>query len=112
MSEHIRVDLADGVLTVVLARADKKNAITQAMYAALSEAVERARTDAAVRVVLLKAEGRQLSRAGNDIGDFIAIGSQTRDAVRHVGVPVPEGPGRSGQAAGRGGEGARRRYRA
>ena len=51
MSEYIRTDLADGVLSIVLARPDKKNAITQAMYAALSEATERARTDAAVRTV-------------------------------------------------------------
>ena len=76
MSEHIRTDLADGVLTVVLNRPDKKNAITQAMYAGLSEAVERAKTDGEVRVVLLRAEGDSFS-AGNDIGDFIAIGSQT-----------------------------------
>jgi len=76
MSEHIRTDLAEGVLTVTLARADKKNAITQAMYAALSEAVERARADDAVRAVLLTAEGDSFS-AGNDIGDFIAIGSRT-----------------------------------
>jgi enoyl-CoA hydratase/carnithine racemase len=76
MSEHIRTELAGGVLTVTLARAEKKNAITQAMYAALSDAVGRARADAAVRAVLLKAEGDSFS-AGNDIGDFIAIGSQT-----------------------------------
>jgi enoyl-CoA hydratase/carnithine racemase len=76
MSEHIRTDLAGGVLTVTLTRAEKKNAITQSMYAALSDAVEKARSDNAVRAVLLKAEGDSFS-AGNDIGDFIAIGSQT-----------------------------------
>ena len=57
MSEHIRSELADGVLTVTLDRADKKNAITQAMYSALAEATERARTDDAVRVLLLRADG-------------------------------------------------------
>ncbi|NBB65260.1 enoyl-CoA hydratase [Pseudomonas sp. ODNR1LW] len=76
MSEHIRTDLADGVLTLTMDRADKKNAITQAMYAALSEAVEGARTDDAVRVLLLRAEGDSFS-AGNDIQDFITIGAQT-----------------------------------
>lgn len=76
MSDHIRTELDGGVLTVTLNRADKKNAITQAMYAALSEATERARSDDAVRVMLLRAEGDSFS-AGNDIGDFIAIGSQT-----------------------------------
>lgn len=76
MTDHIKTELANGVLTVTLARADKKNAITQAMYAALAEATERARTDDTVRVLLFRGEGDSFS-AGNDIGDFIAIGSQT-----------------------------------
>ncbi|WP_333590976.1 enoyl-CoA hydratase [Brevundimonas sp.] len=74
MSE-IETRLENGVLTVTLNRPDKKNAITQAMYAALAEAAERARTDDAVRVLLFRAEGDSFS-AGNDIGDFIALGSQ------------------------------------
>lgn len=76
MTDHITTHLAGGVLTVALNRPEKKNAITQAMYAALSEATERARADDAVRVLLFRAEGDSFS-AGNDIGDFIAIGSQT-----------------------------------
>ncbi|WGM30396.1 enoyl-CoA hydratase [Brevundimonas sp. NIBR11] len=83
MSDPIRTDLADGVLTVTFARADKKNAITQAMYALLAEATNRARTDDAVRVLLFKAEGDSFS-AGNDIADFISIaqsgGGQVTDA--------------------------------
>lgn len=76
MSE-IDTRLENGVLTVTLNRPDKKNAITQAMYAALAEATERARTDDAVRVLLFRAEGDSFS-AGNDIGDFIALGSQAQ----------------------------------
>jgi len=76
MSE-IETRLENGVLTVTLNRPDKKNAITQAMYAALAEATERARTDDAVRVLLFRAEGDSFS-AGNDIGDFIALGSQAQ----------------------------------
>jgi enoyl-CoA hydratase/carnithine racemase len=76
MTDHIKTELAGGVLTVTLARAEKKNAITQAMYAALAEAAERARTDDAVRVLVFTGEGDSFS-AGNDIADFIAIGSQT-----------------------------------
>jgi len=78
MTDHIKTELNNGVLTVTLARADKKNAITQAMYAALSEATGRARTDDAVRVLMFKGEGDSFS-AGNDIGDFIAIGSQAEN---------------------------------
>lgn len=75
MSEHIRTALDRGVLTLTLARAEKKNAITQAMYAALADGVESARSDDAVRVVLFCGEGDSFS-AGNDIADFIALGSQ------------------------------------
>ena len=78
MSDPIRppvlTNLSDGVLTVTFARAEKKNAITRAMYVVLAEATNRARTDDAVRVLLFKAEGDSFS-AGNDIADFIAIGA-------------------------------------
>ncbi|MBU1324888.1 MAG: enoyl-CoA hydratase [Alphaproteobacteria bacterium] len=74
MTDHVRTDLADGVLTVTLARPEKKNAITQAMYGTLAEATRRARTDEAVRVILFQGEGDSFS-AGNDIADFIAIGA-------------------------------------
>ena len=74
MSEFIRTELDGGVLTVTFDRADKKNAITQAMYTALAEATERTRTDDAVRVILFRAEGDSFS-AGNDIVDFLGLGA-------------------------------------
>ena len=85
MSDPIRTDLSDGVLTVTFARADKKNAITQAMYSLLAEATNRARTDEAVRVLLFKAEGDSFS-AGNDIADFIAIAQSGAGQV--IDAPV------------------------
>jgi enoyl-CoA hydratase/carnithine racemase len=85
MSE-IQTQLTDGVLTVTLNRPDKKNAITQAMYEALAEATERARTDPAVRVLLFKGQGDSFS-AGNDIGDFITQGSAAPDA-KALDLPV------------------------
>jgi enoyl-CoA hydratase/carnithine racemase len=85
MSEHIKVELDGGVLTVVFDRADKKNAITQAMYTALAEATERAKVDDAVRVVLFRSEGDAFS-AGNDIADFIALGAQSSGDLVEMGV--------------------------
>lgn len=85
MTDAIRADLTNGVLTVTLARAEKKNAITQAMYAALAEATNRARTDDAVRVLLFRSEGDSFS-AGNDIADFIAIGSSGGGQVTNAPV--------------------------
>ena len=51
MSEVI-VTLDGGVLTVTMARPDKKNAITNAMYGAMADALERAEGDPAIRAVL------------------------------------------------------------
>ncbi len=85
MSEHIKLERDGGVLTVAFDRADKKNAITQAMYTALAEAVEGAKTDDAVRVVLFRSEGDSFS-AGNDIADFIALGSQSSGDLVEMGV--------------------------
>jgi enoyl-CoA hydratase/carnithine racemase len=85
MTDPVLTRFADGVLTVTLNRPEKKNAITQAMYTVLAEATERARTDDAVRVLLFRAEGDSFS-AGNDIADFIAIGSSGGGQV--VDAPV------------------------
>jgi enoyl-CoA hydratase/carnithine racemase len=83
--DSVRIDLSDGVLTATLARPEKKNAITQAMYSVLAEATRRAKTDDAVRVLMFKADGDSFS-AGNDIADFIALGSQGGGQV--VDAPV------------------------
>lgn len=47
MSEHIQSHNADGVLTLTLARGDKKNAMTDAMYGALADALTAAERDMA-----------------------------------------------------------------
>ena len=72
MTDLIKTVFEDGVLNVVLNRADKKNAITQAMYLELTKAILNARDDDKVRVVLITAEGKDFS-SGNDIADFISI---------------------------------------
>jgi enoyl-CoA hydratase/carnithine racemase len=59
-----------GVLTITFNRADKKNSITAAMYAAMADALVQVETDAATRVVLFLGDPRIFS-AGNDIRDFL-----------------------------------------
>lgn len=61
----------DGVLSIVFARPEKKNAITTAMYAAMAAALRGAATDDAVRAVVI-AGGPGVFTAGNDLGDFLA----------------------------------------
>lgn len=70
MSEHVRVQRNDGVLSIVLARPERRNAITVAMYAALADAIERANADEQVRVITLQGEGQDFA-AGNDLAGFL-----------------------------------------
>lgn len=59
------------ILTVRINRPDKKNALTRAMYVAMTEAIRRADEDASVRVILLTGSDDCFT-AGNDIADFAA----------------------------------------
>lgn len=70
MSEHVRVDLASGVLSIALNRPDRRNAITVGMYAALADAIERAADDASIRLIAIRGEGQDFT-AGNDLQDFL-----------------------------------------
>jgi enoyl-CoA hydratase/carnithine racemase len=70
MSEHVKVADRDGVRAVTMARPEKKNAITRAMYATMADAIVSAQAEASVRVVLIGAEGTAFT-AGNDLVDFM-----------------------------------------
>src|SRR3954462_2376704 len=71
MSEHVRVEKSGGVLAITLARPDRRNAITVAMYAALAEAVESAADDDSIRLISFQGEGQDFA-AGNDLADFLS----------------------------------------
>jgi len=77
MTEHVKIALEDGVLRIRLARPEKKNALTNAMYVAVGEALTRAESDPAVRVVLFEGEGDAFT-AGNDIAEFAAVAAGMR----------------------------------
>jgi enoyl-CoA hydratase/carnithine racemase len=70
MTEHVRVERNGAVLAITLARPERRNAITVAMYAALADAIEEARADSAVRVITICGEGVDFA-AGNDLADFL-----------------------------------------
>jgi enoyl-CoA hydratase/carnithine racemase len=87
MTEHVRRELTDGIMTLTIARPDKKNALNDAMYAALSDGLELAERDPAVRVVLIQGEGDSFT-AGNDLAGFRAASSGQdgpSEAFRFIG---------------------------
>jgi enoyl-CoA hydratase/carnithine racemase len=75
----IKTAVIDGVATIEIARPEKKNAITGAMYAALASAFDSARADAAVRAVLLTGQPG-IFTSGNDIEDFVQRPANLQEA--------------------------------
>src|SRR5687768_5100791 len=71
MSEHVRIDSGGGVLAITLARPERRNAITIAMYAELADAITNAQQDPSLRLITLRGEGEDFT-AGNDLADFLA----------------------------------------
>jgi enoyl-CoA hydratase/carnithine racemase len=83
MIEHIKIEVADNILTLTLARPDKKNALTNAMYGALTDALLAAEIDPAVRAIVIRGEGDMFT-AGNDVGEFAAMATGAFKGERHV----------------------------
>lgn len=79
MSEHVRIAIEDNVLRLTLARPERKNALSLAMYGALGGALTAAESDPNVRAVLIEAEGDAFT-AGNDLADFAAVAAGTLDS--------------------------------
>jgi len=69
--DHILTEKRDGIQRIEFNRPDKKNAITQAMYKAMADALTEAERDAAVRVVLFHGQPDAYT-SGNDLQDFLA----------------------------------------
>jgi len=89
MSEHVRSETSQGVLTLTLNRPEKKNALTRAMYQAMADGIAGAGQQTDARCVLIQAEGDMFT-AGNDLADFAAVnaGEPSADAARERGNPL------------------------
>ncbi len=66
----IKTATLNGVATIEIARPEKKNALTVAMYQAMTDALKAAQADAAVRAVLITGQPGVFT-SGNDIEDFM-----------------------------------------
>jgi enoyl-CoA hydratase/carnithine racemase len=76
---NIRTATLNGVATIEIARPEKKNAITVAMYQAMADALIAAGSDAAVRAVLLTGQPG-IFTSGNDLDDFMNRPRQSGDS--------------------------------
>ncbi|HEX6591881.1 MAG TPA: enoyl-CoA hydratase [Moraxellaceae bacterium] len=77
-SEFVVTSLESRILTIRLNRADKKNALTSAMYTALRVALEEAAANAEVRVVLFTGSDGVFC-SGNDLQDFLELAGDIQE---------------------------------
>jgi enoyl-CoA hydratase/carnithine racemase len=70
MSQDILSHSEGSILTLTFNRFEKKNSITAAMYQQLADALAAAKSDAAIRVVVIQGHEAIFS-AGNDLGEFL-----------------------------------------
>lgn len=75
---EVRVERIGAAVEITLSRPQRKNALTLAMYDALTEALTDAGADPAVRVVSIRGEGNFTS--GNDLQDFLQAPPTSEDS--------------------------------
>lgn len=80
MSEDVRIELAGEVLAITLARPERRNAITVAMYSALADAIEKAAENESLRLITIRGEGQDFT-AGNDLKDFLGALPRESDDI-------------------------------
>lgn len=79
MSEDILVSRGGGIARIRLNRPERRNALTHAMYEALTAALEAADADPAVQCTLLSGAG-DLFCAGNDVKEFLSAPPDSPEA--------------------------------
>lgn len=72
MSERVLISISDGVADVRFNRADKRNALDNAMFQAIAEAGEHLKSEPGVRAVVLSGDGPSFC-AGLDFSSFQAM---------------------------------------
>ncbi|VVP65240.1 2,3-dehydroadipyl-CoA hydratase [Pseudomonas fluorescens] len=70
MTDLIKQEIHDGVLTLTIDRPDKLNALTNAMYTRLADLIFAADEDESIHVVILTG-GPNCFTSGNDLVDFL-----------------------------------------
>ena len=79
MTAHVTVTDEDAVRIIALRRPDKKNAITQDMYRAMSAGIDAAQDNASIRCLIISGEPGAFT-AGNDLEDFLKEGTSNTGA--------------------------------
>lgn len=81
--QHIVIEQNEHIITLIINRPEKKNALTRDMYLSLANAINYAGHDEQARVIVIKGTNGVFT-AGNDIHDFILATQQTDTEVNET----------------------------
>ncbi|ABD09138.1 Enoyl-CoA hydratase [Rhodopseudomonas palustris HaA2] len=81
MSDYLIVSDEDAVRVITMRRPEKKNALTQDMYRAMTAAIDSAQNDPTIRCLIITG-GSGVFTAGNDLEDFLKAGTDASGAPR------------------------------
>jgi enoyl-CoA hydratase/carnithine racemase len=81
MAGHIIVSDEESTRTIVMRRPEKKNALNDDMFVAMSEAIDSAQSNPAIRCLILTGRAGVFT-AGDDIGDFLKAATTEYDAAK------------------------------
>jgi 2-(1,2-epoxy-1,2-dihydrophenyl)acetyl-CoA isomerase len=95
--ETVRLDAADGVATLTLARPERLNSFTVQMHGEVQQALGRVRADATVRCLVLTGAGRGFC-AGQDLADRAVDPGGARPLPGRSAPAVGDSPQREGDA--------------
>ncbi|RUO64939.1 Enoyl-CoA hydratase/carnithine racemase [Pseudidiomarina planktonica] len=95
MSQDVNIEVTDKIVTITLTRTSKKNALTQAMYAEMTEALKQADANKEIAAVIIQGAADSFT-AGNDLQDFLKMESIDEEApvfqflhtIANVSVPL------------------------
>jgi enoyl-CoA hydratase/carnithine racemase len=83
MSEYISVSDAESIRLIRMNRPDKKNALTSDMYEAMTQALDSANGNDAIRCIVIAGIPGAFS-AGNDLQEFLALATSADGLARPV----------------------------
>ena len=102
MPDTLRTETRNGVRHIVLTRADEYNTITPALRDELADAIDAADEDRAVRVILLRAEGRAFCAGyGLDWSTRAQSAEGQTTATKAAETPAPWAPAEGAPRPGR-----------
>src|SRR5690242_7798766 len=87
MAGHIIVTDEDLTRTIVMRRPEKKNALTEEMFLALSEAIDQAQGNPDIRCLILTGRSGVFT-AGEDIAEFLDSAEKPHDPAKPRGSVI------------------------